>query len=107
MDFLCGRNSYLSDVVGVYQREYLELDIEFTSRTLEPSFRFICSDALSHKPINNGHVVAVLSFADMIHRRYSHISWYRMQLLVQPLACALEDIGFNPEQLKPSYSNIL
>ena len=76
---LCGRNSYLSDMVGKYQREYLELDIEFTSHTLGPSFHFICRDVFTHKPIKNGHVIAVLGFADTIHRRYSHIS---LELLV-------------------------
>ena len=60
MNFLCGRESYLMGIVENYIREFSEIKLEFTSETLDPSFRFICRYVFAHRPVNSGCIIAVL-----------------------------------------------
>ena len=104
MNFLCGRESYLMGIVEDYIREFSEIKLEFTSETLDPSFRFICRYVFAHKPVNSGCIIAVLGFADKIHREYSHISWYQINMLVLPLVDVFEEINLDLDRFRYSYS---
>ena len=57
------------------------------------------------KPVNIGHVIAVLGFADKIHREYEHISWYKIEMLLCPLAVVLYEVDFNLELFRKSFAN--
>ena len=69
--------------------------------------RYEIETFFNHKPVKKGHVIAVLGFAETIHHRHSSSSWYSVDMLIKTLVNVLEDIGFYPNHLKPSYCIIL
>ena len=108
MDFLHGRNSHLRKLIGGYRQEFLQIDVQlFTKDMFDTSFHYICNEVFNRKPVNKGHVVAILGFAETIHHHHSSSLGHSVDMLIQAFANMLEDIDFYPNHLDPSYCIIL
>ena len=82
--------------------------MQLTQDTFDRSFKTICSEVFTHRPVSNGHVIAVLGFAETIHNCHSSSSWYNIDVLTNSLVNVLTDVDFYPDQLTPpSYCIIL
>ena len=75
-DFLHGNGRQLHELIGNYECVFSQIDIQpFTRDTLACSFRSICSEVFTRRPVSNGYIITVLGFSVAIHARYSTFSW--------------------------------
>ena len=100
-DFLHGNgHQLLHELIGNYECVFSQIDIQlFIRDTLDCSFRGICSEVFTRRPVSNGYIIAVLGFSASIHAHYSTFSWYTIDILMYSLVNVLEDIDFHPDQL--------
>ena len=71
---------------------------------MDSSFRNISRYVLWKKPVSYGHVIAVLGFADKIHREYEHTSWYKIDMLLHPLTDVLSEIDFDVDVFRKLFT---
>ena len=102
-NFLHGnRHKQLHELIDNYDCEFSQIDIEqFTKDTFDSSFRSTCNDAFTCRLVSNGYIIAILGFAEAIHKHHCSSSWYSIDTLTNSLVNALEGIGFHPEPLAP------
>ena len=112
LHFLHGRVVFLLDIIDKYRETYASIDLlDLSVVTLSSAFALVCRHTFRQRPVNSGRIVAVLGFADEIHREYSSCDWYTIRMLVDPLVEELVSIGFNLEvfrfSFEPSYCCVL
>ena len=74
------------DIIGKYRETYASIDLlDLSVVTLSSAFALVCRHTFRQRPVNSGRIVAVLGFADKIHREHSSCDWYTIRMLVDPL----------------------
>ena len=110
-DFLQGNHhSTLHGILEPYRQRFAEIDIKFTTEdTFVESFRSICYDTFKQRSTQQGYVIAILGFAENIHKSHHCISsWYNIGVMIVILKNLLDDIAdFHPDQFKKTESSSL
>ena len=100
-DFLQGNDSTLHEILTPYRHMFIQIDIQFTEDTFTESFQRICYEAFPLKSPQQGYVVALLGFAENIHKYHIHnCPWYSIDIMLDTLLDVLEEFGFDPRQLQ-------
>ena len=107
-DFLQGNDSTLREILTPYKHVFAEIDIQFSSDTFTKSFQRICYETFTLRSHQQGYVIAILGFAENIHKSHIHsCPWYNIDIMLDILLNVLEEFGFDPHQLKKTIPSSL
>ena len=67
-----------------------------TEENLAGCIQQISSELFHQRPVTEPYVRALLMFGSHLHRKLHGESWYHVDLLLEAMATALENAGFNP-----------
>ena len=105
--FFGGHYSYLQRIVGEYEDRYTSIDVQQllpVNKDFDMEFQRICDTVLSHrerlnKTFCDGHVIAILGFAQYTDRQLKGCSWYNRDVMVSSLTDVLLRVKFKPYKL--------
>ena len=111
-DFIKGGNVYLHNLVDNYRQLLAQIDIRrlnITQEMFDRSFKNICRKLFNTRPTDKSYIIALLGFALTLHEYHLlyHCSWYHVDMLINTLADVLEDINFQPKELKDTPCNCM
>ena len=111
-DFVKGGNIYLHNLIDNYRHLFVQIDIRqlnITQEMFDRSFKNICRKLFNTRPTDKSYIIALLGFALTLHEYHLlyHCSWYHVDMLINTLADVLEDINFQPKELKVTPCNCM
>ena len=111
-DFVKGGNIYLHNLIDNYRHLFVQIDIRqlnITQEMFDRSFKNICRKLFNTRPTDKSYIIALLGFALTLHEYHLlyHCSWYHVDMLINTLADVLEDIKFQPKELKDTPCNCM
>ena len=110
LEFLQGDHKHLHHIINTYHEDLARIDIDemhLNKTNFNSSFEMVCDILLWKSKHNNGHIIAILGYALLLHEHHIRCHSYSINILTQSLTNVLDNMNFKPDQLAGSYFCIL
>ena len=98
---------YLNSILGEPEVSFDFDTSSITRDNLDECIQKVSRELFSQRPVTEPYVRAFMMFGSYLHWKLREESWYHVELLLESMANALKDEGFQPPTSILDWMNIL